>query len=304
MWLKNLTLYRLPAQWPVTAAVLEPKLAAKALAPCPSFQMESRGWSSPRADGLYLHGQDQQWLLALGVEQKLLPSTVIRQVAEERAAALALQQGHPVGRKQMRDLRDQVTGELLPRALCRRRFTHGWIDARNGWLAVDSAADAKSEQFMEALRAAEDDMPAIRLETQRSPASAMADWLVRGEVPGKFTLDQDLELRAPDASKATVRYARHALEGRDIRDHLAAGKTPVQLGLTWNERISFVLTEHLQVKRIAFLDILKRDGEASETDRDTDKEERFELDFALMTGELALLFADLVRALGGEKPRS
>ena len=301
MWLKNLILYRLPANWPVKAEALDKKLAGQPLTPCGSFQMESRGWISPRGDGLFLHQQNQQWLLALGVEQKLLPASVIRQVAEERAVELAKRQAHPVGRKQMRDLREQVTGELLPRALSRRRTTWGWIDAKNGWLALDAAADPKAEQFMEALRRAEDDLPATRLETQRSPASAMAEWLVNGSVPGKFSIDQDLELRAADASKATVRYARHALEGRDIRDHLAAGKTPVRMGMTWNDRISFVLTETLQVKRLAFLDILKR--EDGEQDSDRDAEEKFEIDFALMTGELALLLADLVRALGGEKAR-
>ena len=49
--------------------------------------------------------------------------------------------------------------------------------------------------------------------------------------------------------------------------------------------MSFVLTEELHVKRIAFLDILKQEaGEEVE-----DEEERFANDFALMTGELARL---------------
>ena len=302
MWLKNLTLYRLPAPWPVKAEDFERKLAAQPLTPCGSFQMESRGWTSPRADGYFLFNQNFQWLLALGIEQKLLPGSVIRQVTEERAAELALQQAHPVGRKQMRELREQVTTELMPKALSRRKITHAWIDPKNGWLAVDAAADPKAELFMETLRRAEDDLSALRLETQRSPASAMAEWLSKGDAPGKFTLDQDLELRAPDASKATVRYTRHPLEGREIRDHLSAGKTVVQLGLTWNDRISFLLTEHLQVKRLTFLDILKREDGSNE-DTDEDEEEKFEIDFALMTGELGLLLADLVAALGGEKER-
>ncbi len=303
MWIKNLTLYRLPQKWPVKADALEEKLAGQPLKPCGGFQMESLGWTAPRSDGPFLHRQDNQWLLALGVEQKLLPASVIRQATEERAARLAKKQAHPVGRKQMRDLREQVTTELMPRALARRRVTHGWIDKKAGLLAVDSAADPKAEQFMEALRRAETGLAAPRLETLRSPASAMAEWLTRSEAPGKFTIDQDLELRAPDASKATVRYARHPLEGRDIRDHLAAGKTPVRLGLTWNERISFVLTGRLQVKRIAFLDILRREDGGQESDEKIDEDEKFEIDFALMTGELSLLVADLVKALGGEKVR-
>ena len=301
MWLKNLTLYRLPEKWPVKADTLEQKLASQPLKACGGLQMESLGWTAVRAEGPFLHSQANQWLLALGVEQKLLPASVIRQATEERATKLAKKQAHPVGRKQMRDLREQVTAELMPRALARRRITHGWIDKKAGLLAVDSAADPKAEQFMENLRRAEDGLTAPRHETQRSPASAMAQWLAKAEAPGKFTIDQDLELRAPDASKATVRYARHGLEGRDIRDHLSAGKTPVRLGLTWNDRISFVLTEHLQVKRLAFLDILKREDNDRTGDEKVDEEDKFEIDFALMTGELALLLADLVKALGGKK---
>ena len=299
MWLKNLVVYRLPENRAVDADDLERKLASQPLQPCGGFQMESRGWSRPHDDGRFLYQQQRQWLLALGEEQKLLPASIIRQEALDRAVAIAAEQGRPVGRKQMRDLKAQVTNELLPRALARRRTTHGWIDAGNGWLAVDAAGDAKAEQFTEALRRADDTLVAPRLETQRSPASAMAEWLTRGEAPGAFSIDQDLELRAADASKATVRYARHSLEGREIRDHIAAGKTVVRLGMTWNDRVSFVLTEHLQVKRLAFPNILQRESDAEVEDAG----EQFEIDFALMTGELSLMLADLIKALGGEKAK-
>ena len=300
MLLNNLVLYRLPADWAVDANQLERNLAAQSLQPCGSFQMESRGWTCPHEDDVFLYQQQRQWLLALGVEQKLLPAAVIRQEAQDRAQVIAQQQGHPLGRKQMRDLRDQVTTELLPRALARRRITHGWVDAAHRWLAVDAVGDAKVEQFMESLRRADDGMQALRLETQRSPASAMAEWLVQGDAPGAFTIDQDLELRAADAAKATVRYARHNLEGREIRDHIAAAKTVVRLGLTWNDKISFVLTEHLQIKRIVLLNVITQE---SATGIDNEQEQ-FELDFALMTGELALMIHDLIKALGGEKEKS
>lgn len=297
MWLKNLVVYRLPADWSADADALEQKLAEQPLQPCGGFQMESSGWVCPHDDGRFLYTLQRQWLLALATEQKLLPASVIRQEAEDRAVQIAVQQGRPVGRKQMRDLKMQVTNELMPRALARRRTTHGWIDTAQRWLAVDAAGDAKAEQFMEALRRSDDDIQALRLETRRSPAAAMAEWLLAGDAPGSFTIDQDLELRAADGSKATVRYARHNLDGKEIRDHIAGGKTVVRLGLTWNDRISFVLTEQLQVKRLVFLDILRRESDSEAGD----ESERFEIDFALMTGELSLMLADLVKALGGEQ---
>ena len=297
MWFRNLVVYRLGAGWSRKAEEFEERLAQQPLQKCGGFEMESRGWTAPRHEGQYLYTQSRQWLLALGFEQKLLPASVIRQAAEERIAEREAMFGNPIGRKQKREIKDQVNAELMPRAFSRRRTTYAWIDTVNGWLACDAAGEPKAEQFLETLRRTDDELPVARLETQMSPATAMSRWILAGDAPGRFGIDQDLELRTPDATKATVRYARHALEGKDIRDHIAAGKQPVRLGLTWNDRISFVLTEELHVKRLAFLDILKREGGEEIEDDD----ERFDIDFALMTGELPRLLADLVEALGGEK---
>ena len=66
------------------------------------------------------------------------------------------------------------------------------------------------------------------------------------------------------------------------------------LALTWNDRISFVLTESFQIKRLAFLDILKESAEQAENE-----DERFDIDFALMTGETNLMIQAIFSALGG-----
>ena len=92
-----------------------------------------------------------------------------------------------------------------------------------------------------------------------------------------------------------MRYVRHTLEPDDIQKHIAAGKLCTKLALTWNDRISFVLTDNLTIKRIKPLDVM---DEAK--DKGVNEEERFDTDFALMTGELATMIDDLVFALDGE----
>jgi recombination associated protein RdgC len=66
--------------------------------------------------------------------------------------------------------------------------------------------------------------------------------------------------------------------------------------MTWNDRVSFVLTEQLQIKRLAFLDVIKEESTALADHAD----EVFDAEFTLMTGELAKLLKDLLNALGGE----
>ncbi len=167
--------------------------------------------------------------------------------------------------------------------------------------AIHHALDllTMADEVLELLGKTLDDLPLKLLHTQRSPVAAMTDWLAGGESPAGFTIDRELELRSSDAGKATVRYVRHDLEGDEIRAHIAAGKTATRLGMTWNDRISFVLTEQLHIKRLDFLDIIKEQAETQAESAD----EMFDLDFALMTGELAKMLADLVDALGGENPQ-
>ena len=296
MWFKNLALYRLPADWNISAAELEEKLSQQPLQPCSPLEMQSRGWVAPSHTGRMLHTVNQQHLISLGVEQKLLPGSIIRQETEVRAKVLADSQGFPVGRRQMRDLKMRVTEELRARALSRRRATRAWIDPVNGWFVVDSGSAKKAEELIEVLRDLLGSFAVQFVETQRTPHTSMAAWLTHGDAPAPFNIDQDLELQTADPNKATVRYVRHVLDGKEIKAHLAAGKYPTRLGLTWNGRISFVLTEKLLIKRLEFLEM----GKDSAEGEDVNKDEQFDIDFAVMAGELAKMLADLVQELGGD----
>ncbi len=298
MWFKNLLIYRLPKDWAADLAQVEQQLGAFTLQPCGTSVMQSLGWVAPRPQGPLIHSVGGQWLLALGVEQKLLPAAIVKQFAADRAKEIEENEGRRVGRKEMRELREAMTQELMPRAFTRRRTTFAWIDPVNGWLVIDAASPVKAEELLEHLRKSVEGLPARLVDTAQSPMAAMTGWVAAGEAPPGFTLDQDLELRS--AEKATVRYVKHTLEGDEIRQHIAAGKVVTRLAMTWGDKISFLLNENLQVKRLSFLDVLKEqtDGQAENED------ERFDGDFALMTGEVARLLDDLLGALGGEQPRA
>jgi len=296
MWFKNLQIYRLPAPWPIAIDALEDQLGRKRFQPCGSQDLESRGWVAPAHDERLVHAVGGQWLISLGLEAKLLPSSVVKQVAEERAEEIEAAQGYKPGRKQMKELKEQVMQELLPRAFSRRRKVGAWIDPQDGWLVIDAPSPTRAEDVLETLRQTLDGFPLALLRTERSPGSAMAEWLASGEAPGGFTIDQDCELRAVTEDKAAVRYVRHTLEGDEVKAHLTAGKLPTRLALTFDDRISFMLTEKGEVKRVQFLNVVQEqlDGGAESA------AELFDAHFALMTGELRRLIPAVVGSLGGE----
>ncbi|MBS1186350.1 MAG: recombination-associated protein RdgC [Burkholderiaceae bacterium] len=297
MWFKNLQLYRLPPSWEMSSDQLNECLIPNAFTPGSSLEMQIQGWESPRQNDLLVHTVNRQMLIALATEKKLLPTTVVNQVARARAQELEEQQGFKPGRKQLRELKEQVADELRPRAFSLRKNTYAWIDMVNGWLVIDAASPAKADELLKLLHKSIVDLPTVPLEVSVSPVSAMTSWLLADEAPHGFTVDQEAVLQSTNESKATVRYVRHTLEADDVRRHLSSGKQCTRLALTWADRISFVLTENLTLKRVAPLDVLKESAASGAQD----DEERFDSDFALMTGELSRLLNDLVTALGGEK---
>jgi recombination associated protein RdgC len=297
MWFRNLVVYRLPADWSFSAAALEEKLARRPLQPCSGYDLQTRGWVPPAGAtgyGRYVRTVDGHHLLALGVHQKILPASVVNQMAKERAVELAAQQGHPVGRRQMRELKERVSDELRAKALTRRHEMRAWLDPARGRLIVDSASTTRAEELVETLR---DTLgsPAVQpLHTAHSPAAAMGAWLLSGRAPGRFNIEQDLELQSKDDGKSVVKYVRHPLDGKDIHRHLSTGKRVVRLGLSWHARLALVLDAGLQIKRMQFLDM---GSDQAESQHEAD--EQFDVDFALMTGEVGQILDELVTALGG-----
>ncbi len=297
MWFKNLKIFRLAPAWSISADALEAALQKHAFRPGNSQEMQSLGWVAPREGGSLVHAMDGQFLLSLRAEKKLLPATVINQVARAKAQDIEEQQGYKPGRKQMKEIKEQVTDELLPKAFTVYRDTRVWLDTRRHWLVIDAAAAAKSDEVLGVLAKSIEPFPVLPLHVETSPASAMTSWLIADEPPAGFSVDQDTELRSTSESRAAVRYVRQSIEIDDVRKHVQAGKQCTRLALTWADRVSFVLTDGLDIKRVTPLDVLKENQDSTAQNED----EQFDSDMALMTGELARLIEGMVEALGGEK---
>ncbi len=299
MWFRNLIVFRLPRDWRVSADALSESLRSQAFTPVSGLALASMGWAPPREGDVDLvHPVGGQLLLALRHEKKLLPAKVISQVLKQRVERIEEEEGFKPGRKRLKELKEQVRDELLPRAFSLSSDTRVWIDPAAGWLVVDAASAAKADDVSGLLVKAIDGFSARPLRVAGEIATTMTAWLSADEAPAGFTVDQDAELRAR-GGKATIRYANQSLEHDDIVRHTRAGKQCTRLALTWASRVSFMLTDKLEIRRVRPLDVLKESDAAAGVGAD----ERFDADMTLMTGELSILLTDLVEALGGEAPK-
>lgn len=294
---KNLLVYRLAADWQASALDVEAALDQARFVACGATQPVSQGWTAPRdmAHAPLLERVAGHWLMALMVEHKVVPGSVIRRQVEAMAQRIEQETGRKPGKKQHKELKDQALLALLPMAFTKRAMVRVWIAPTERLLVIDASSASRADAVLSALADVLPGFGAQLVNTAISPSAAMADWLVSGEPPAGFTVDRDCELKAADGEKPVVRYARHNLEIAEIREHITAGKQPTRLAMTWNARVSFMLTEGLQVKKLVFLDgVFEKMPGAS-------KDEAFDTDAAISTGELLPLIGDLLDALGGEQ---
>ena len=293
---KNLTLYRIGPGWAANSAALEAGLEKMTFVACGATQPMSAGWAPPRgvAHGPLVESVGGQWLMKLTIEQRVLPSAVVKRHTDERAAQIELATGRKPGKKQTKELKEEVVLDLLPQAFTKQAEIKVWMNPKARLLMIDAGSPAKADEVVTHLVKALDGIDLTPLHTAQSPAAAMSEWLTTGEPPAGFSVDRECELKSADETKSAVRYARHALDIDEVRQHIAAGKLPTQLALTWQGRVSLLLTEAMQIRKIAFLEGVFEGGKPA-------RDEAFDADAAIATGELGKLIPDLIEALGGEQ---
>lgn len=296
---KNLIIYRTALHQGFDIEALAATLLACRFTPCGATQPISVGWVPPRglANAPMIESVGGHHLIKLMVEQKVVPGSVIKRRTDEIAKKIEDDTGRKPGKKQTKEIKEQALLDLLPMAFTKQSSVQIWLAPTLGLLMMDASSQGKADEIVAQVVTVIDGLEVRPLQTESSPAAMMAHWLVSGEPPSNFTVDRELELKSTDEMKSSVRYGRHALDIEEIRQHITGGKAPTKLALTWNGRVSFVLSDTLVLKKLAFLEGVF-EGMAS-----VDKDEAFDADLAILTGELSQLIPDLVGAMGGEYER-
>ncbi len=293
-------IYRIAPQWQIGLEQVEEALAKAPFLECGATQERSWGWTPPRgeAHGPLAESVGGQWVLRFMVESKVLPGSVLARRVEEKAVRIEQETGRKPGKKESKELKDEARLDLLPMAFTKQGAMWVWLDLQARTLVLDTSSQGRADEVVTALVEALPGLSVALLDTQTSPQAAMAHWLSAQEAPVGFSIDRECELKAADEEKAVVRYARHPLDIEEVQAHIAAGKLPTKLALTWDGRVSFLLTEGLQIKKLALLEtVTEGQGQGGKGDSG------FDADVAIATGELRLLIPDLIEALGGESER-
>lgn len=294
--LKNLILFRVDPSQMGDSYELEADLRRAPFVPTAPTQQLSAGWVPPRdiANGPLVERSGRHWLAQLAIEQRSVPGKTLEKWVDEQAKIIEGHTGRKPGKKERKALKEQALFELLPRAFPRRADVLVWIDPEAGILAVDTGSISRADLVVEAF-VQSTSRPVGYLETAFAPARVMSNWLIDGVAGDGFAIDNECELKGGEGASPTVRYKNHELDSEVMAAHIGEGKLPTKLALTYNGRVSFMLDDQGQLKKIQMLDsaVIGSSPEGADA---------FDGSLALATGELSLLISSLIEALGGLAP--
>lgn len=288
---KKATIYSMSGM--LGAIGIDQALEAMPFKECGPTEGRSIGFVPPRGEkyGAMLETIGGHWIAKLMIESKTVPGSILMRKVDDLALHIEQIGMRKPGKKERKELLGDALLELLPMAFAKQTCMLVWIDPTARLLVLDTASPARADEVVKLLIQAIPGLVLSPLETKLFPAAAMSEWLLNGDSPEDFTIDRECELKSCGEDKATVRYAKHALDIEEVRHHIETGKFPTKLAMTWKSRVSLVLTEKLTIKNILFLDIAM--------DAAADFSDHFDADAAISTGELSRMLTALFKVLGG-----
>lgn len=277
---------------------LDPEMLSRRPArPCASNEGRTMGFAVPcdHSTAELAHHVAGHTLICLETEDRLLPGSVVAEEVDARAIDLEKLQGYKPGRKQMRELKELVTDELLPKAFTQKRRTLGVFAGQ--FFIVDTSSPARADLMVETLRSVLDALPLALIQTKKQITGEMIQWLL-GTTPWGLTVDDFVELEKAEPGKPAIAYKRTTLDESDMRRRIYEGYVPRKIGVTLADRLSFKVDDSLHLKQLTALELMQVD-KRHQDDKAEDMAQAFDADVTLMVGELVTTYNYLINDLGG-----
>lgn len=298
MWFSNLHIYRLTRPFELDATQLAEKLAEKPFTPCHSQQQESYGWVAPlgNAGNDWVHAANGYIMIAARQQERILPAAVIKEKLEDSIRSIEAGENRKISRKERQSMKDELVFELLPKAFTRSRRQYAYIAPQHQLIVIDSASASRAEALLNALRETIGSLAVVPLTTRSVTGHCMTNWLKSGQLPAPFSAGSECELKDMQQQGGVIRCRHQDLLADEMTAHINTGMMVTRLHLNWKDRIECIVDEKMVVRRLRFMELVQEQASASQAD---DAASQFDVDFTIMTAELADFIHDLVEAFGG-----
>lgn len=291
MLFKAVRIYELTSSINSSPSTFAEKLQALEYRPCLPSMPSSMGWVPPLdEEGAPLaRGLNGCIMMCLKIEEKILPASVVGDALKEKIKKIETNEARRVRAKEKLMHKEEMVITLLPRAFSKYSLIYGYVDTQNGWLIINSTSPKKLELFLSMFKKSVGDV--VEEIEFNKPSATTTQWLKTNDYPQAFAIEKTCTMQDPNQQNRVIRCQQQDLFAPSIQSLLKDGCEVIQLGLTWHDRLNFILTEDFAIRTIR----LAEDDLAEINDEIETKGQKFDADFIMMMEMFRGLFTDLLK---------
>ncbi len=297
MWFKQIQLFQLPVAIPRTAEQLIPQLEALAFTHCPPSFPLSLGWAPLLEDfeTPFVRQVNNCLLFCLKIEEKILPSIVVRQELDKRIAKIKELEQRAVRQKEKMNLKDDITMEMLPRAFSKMSRVYAYIDCELNSLVLSTTNKSITEKFLKLLKKTLT-IDITAFET-KNVTKILTRWVRDSHNDTHFQIEKSAMLQDPNEQLRTIRCQQQNLFSSSIQTLIKEGCEIKRLGLSWNDQVNLTIAHDFTIQNIKFQDILREQAKEMEPESAL---QQLDADFMIMSGIIKQIITELLNLFSKE----
>src|SRR5262249_30326230 len=226
------------------------------------------------------------------IEEKILPSVVVKQAVLEKIKQLENVEQRKIGYKEKQVLKEEVTQTLLPRAFVKSLKVYAYIDSQRRWLVLGTHHKKRAEQFIDLFKKTISNE--ITIYEVKDLSAILTRWLLHQNFPNSFVIEKAGVLHGANEQKRIIRCQQQNLFSDNIIAFIKDGCAVKQLALTWQDRIKFVLTHNFSIQSIKFQEEVIEQVKQLEPETAL---QQFHADLVIMTETFSQFFDELTAIL-------
>jgi recombination associated protein RdgC len=295
---RNLRLYRIQSEWPVSEEALSTALKERGFKPCGAYTEQSAGFEPPAGEvdeqlARRVGGAD---LMRLRIQTRLLPAAAVNEALEGRIGQFRKRTRRDPSRKEKRDLRDEVHAELMPKALLKSQRLWGLYLVKEGVLGIDTSSEAQAELFIDSLRSAFGSLEAVPLGFRESLGRLLSQVFLGGG-PTLFRAGRECRMVDTAAGRASVSWMDMELASAAVQRHIRDGLTLDRLAIRFDETVSCVIDQQGVIRKLRIEGLDEAQDEVAV--QDEHPLALLDAKFVLMAGMIQRLLLALKKELRG-----
>lgn len=282
--MKNLTVYRSPAGWIPELNKLDDNLS--------STEKLGYSWKVIRNGAPFIMVGDNIFLVC-EKQEKLLPVSVINRELVSRCDNIEQLQGYKVGKKQKRDLKEQIISGLLNKAFTTSKLVNVWINTKENILCIETTSDSVARDVY--LRLANDiGYRGHRMVTEKSVDRFMSNMILADDsCIDNFSLGRSCVIQGAESNTKKITYKNESLDTGVVSNYVMQGKRPVKLEIVLGpDECFFTIDSKFVISKITLKDIVEN---RSEFDTDDDY---FDNELTIRSGQCLKIINALIGTLG------